>query len=175
MALSKTSLVIQTEGVANLALGTLAAKTALTLGVAFNGITATFLAKMLRIILSITGLTAQDEGPFAVVIGNGDLTATEATNALAEGNTAGPGDTTQVLTQDTAFAIVQKSLRTFVPAGGPSPTSQYLDATIALGKGIPFKEGTGWQYFIYNLDGSALQTGAVVNGITQTWGVWLRD
>ncbi len=169
-----SNLVIQSENVTNLALGTLAAKTALVLGQAFNGITATFLAKKIVYRMLISGVAA-DEGPFSIVTAPGDVSASEATTALIEGNTAGPSDTTQMLTQDNAFAVVRKTQTMFHPAGGPAVTAWYVDAEINLGKGIPFSEGTGWQHFVYNLDGSALTTGAVVNGQVTVWGVWLRD
>ncbi len=171
-------LVISNETISSLPLGTLAARTALTLGQAFNGITATFLMNRFRCWLVIQGLTAGEGFPFLVGLARGDATAAEISVAMLEGNTSGPSDTTQMLTEDNAFVVVQKSIRAMTPDGDTTGnrTGGWLHADFKLPKrGIPWAEGSGWQAFIYNATDAALTTGATVTGQSQYWGVWLRD
>ncbi len=169
-------LVIQNETISDLALGTLGGRTALTLGTAYNGITATFLMKRFRIWVQLKGVTAGEGFPFLVGIARGDATATEIAAALNEGNTSGPQDTTQVLTQDESFVVIQKTVRALF-TGGIDNTQGNLAIDISMpGKnGVPFAEGSGWQTFIYNADDDALTTGSTIQGQSQFWGVWLRD
>ncbi len=176
--LSKTNLVIQNDQIQDISLGTLAARTALALGSQFNGITATFLMKRVKYWLQLEEVT-EDQGPFLVGIASGDAGAAEISSAMTERNTAGPADTTQVLTQDNAFVVVQNSVRMMkLHRNGTdaAPDTWTLEGEVSLGKGIPFREGSGWQPFILNADNAALATTApVCKGIIQYWGVWLRD
>ncbi len=164
------ALVYQSEVVSDVALGTLTANTALFLSQSFNAITATFLMKHADINLQVEGLTA-DEGPFLVGICNGNATITEVTTAMNEANTIGPDDVTQQLTQDNAWVVYQKGVRPMIPLSGG--TQAYLHASMSLGKGIPWAEGSGWNWFIYNADPAALTTGGVVKGRIRSQGVWL--
>ncbi len=169
-------LVVQNETISDAALGALAARASVTLGNAFNGITATFLMKRFRIWIRLKGITSGEGFPFLVGIARGDATQAEIAAAMLEGNTSGPSDTTQMLTQDNAFVVVQKTVRALNP-GGIDPTQGSLSIDIKMpGKnGVPFPEGSGWQVFIYNADDDALTTGGTVQGQAQYWGVWLRD
>ncbi len=171
----KHGLVIQNETISDVALGTLGARAAIKLGSAFNAITATYLMNRFRLWIHLKGLTTDEGWPFLVGLARGDATAAEIATAMLEGNTSGPSDTTQVLTQDNAFVVVQKSIRQ-VARSDFADTEGFATIDMKLPKrGIPFSEGSGWQIFIYNATNSALTTGAIVNGQSQYWGVWLRD
>ncbi len=163
-------LVYQSEVVSNLALSTLTGNTAIFLSQSFNAITATFLMKHADVQLYLEGITA-DEGPFMIGICNGNATITEVTTAMNEANTIGPDDVTQQLTQDNAWVVYQKGVRNMIPLSGG--TQWYLSASFSLGKGIPWAEGSGWNWFLYNADPSTLTTGGVCKGRIRTQGVWL--
>ncbi len=168
-----TNLVIQNDLAADIALSTLAARTALQVSAQFVAITATFLMKRVKYFLKLEGVTS-GEGPYLVGLARGDMSAGEISAALVERNTSGPGDTTQSLTEDVSFSILQNSVR-MLGRNGKGDGVLLLEAEIPLGKGIPWAEGTGWQLFVFNAGNAALTTGAIIAGIAQYWGVWLRD
>ncbi len=168
------ALVHQNGPVEDVALGTLAQRTALQIEGDFTGISATFLMKRVRYLVKLENITS-GEGPFAVVLA-GDATAAEAAAGVTEGNTSGPSDRTQMLTQDTSWNIIQDSLELLKDNG--ADTIQQTSGrwhTVGGKKGIPFPEGSGWQAVVVNLDNAALTTGAIMKGVIQYQGVWLRD
>ncbi len=174
MAKMASQLVYQNDSFSDEALGTLAARTALSIGASFTtALQRSFLMKHWKGSILIKGVTA-GEGPFAIALGPGGASAAEATQAINEGNTVGPSDITQLRTQDNALNIFQKTLLYLKPVGGPAPTEWYLTWDMSLGRGFPGLEGQGWTTWVFNLDGSALITGAVANGTSQIQGVWLQ-
>ncbi len=168
-------LVHQNESVEDVALTTLGARSALQIAGDFTAITATFLLKRVRYLLQIVGITTL-EGPFCVVLAQGDVTAAEAALGVTEGNTAGPADKTQMNTQDNSWNLVQASLELLelIEVGnlGHQSSGKWIRMP---GRGIPFPESAGWQAVVVNLDNAALTTGAIIKGIIQYQGVWLRD
>ncbi len=169
------ALVLQNNGFGNTALGALATEAFIQVdGGTFNAIQQGFLMKKWRGSARITGVTA-DQGPFALCIGNGNATAAENQEGIRENNTSGQADVTQMLQQDTAWTLYQKSMVYFKPEGGPGATSWFATWDISFGKGFPFQEGAGWNVGVLNLDSSTLSSGAVINGVYTCYGVWLRD
>ncbi len=164
-----------TENVDNVALGTLAARNALAIESALTGLTATFLVKRVRYFLALEGLTS-DEGPLIIGCANGDATSAELTTAMNVTNTAGPADTTQSLTQDQAWIILRETLEALDTHDGVGVRADTTGKWHTMpGRGIPMPEGQGIQCFIFNADSSALTTGALVKGLIEYQGVWLRD
>ncbi len=170
MAATRNALVHQ-NGPVNTTLGILAGRTALSIEAAFNAITASFLMKRLRYYITIEGVTA-GQGPFALVLANGDVTAAEASAAITEAWTTGPGDRTQELTQDNAWNVYQNTMELMTPF---EDGSKWISSGEwhSLGKGYPMPETSGWQVLVINLDNGVLTTGASINGIVQYQGVWL--
>jgi len=170
----KSNLIHQNEQVDNVALATLAARTALQLSAAFTTLNNSFLVKRIRYFLKLHSV-AVDEGPFLIGMAHGDASISELTAALTANNAIGPDDVTEVLTEDQPWIIYQQSVVMPVPSdsGGEYLTSgSWINMP---GRGIPALEGSGWQIFIANLDGTALTTGAEIQGMVQTQGVWLND
>ncbi len=170
MAATQNKLIHQ-NGTINITLGTLGALNALLAEGSFVSATATFLMKRLRYLISMDGITP-GEGPFALVLANGDVTSAEAASAITEGITSGPGDRTQVLTQDNAWNIYQSTLELLTPYDDGAKWMSSGD-WISLGKGYPMPETSGWQVFLLNLDSGTLTTGGSLNGIIQYQGVYL--
>lgn len=167
---------VQVEPV-SASLGTLAAKTALTLSSTFTGTTATFLMK--RVQYNVL-LTAADEfdGPYYLGVANGDASATEITEGMVYNNTSGPEDFSQVREATRLKAVLWGSLDAGVETGITTGTDKkgiHFTGDFSFGKGIPWPEGAGWKIFIYNASANALQTGSGVNGMIHSHGVWLRD
>ncbi len=170
MAATQTALIHQ-NGNFSITLGTLAGTTPTQAEGGFTGITGTFLMKRLRYNVTIDGVTP-GQGPFALVLANGDVSVAEAAAAFTEQNTTGPGDRTQVLTQDNSWNVYQNSfelLKPFDDGGRWHSSGEW----ISLGKGYPMPETSGWQVFLVNLDTGTLTTGASANGNIQYQGVWL--
>ncbi len=169
-SLKSQAMVVDTQ-----ALGTLAGRTALLLNTTQNAMTATFLMKRIRYFLQLMGRTTGDDGPLLIGICKGDATIGEIANALLESNSAGPGDTSQVLDEDLPWAVWQDSVRQINYAGS-EVQGQMPDHWMKLGKnGFPALEGTGYALFVFNAGSAALTTGGTINGIVHTQGVWLRD
>ncbi len=165
---------IQNMPVNDVALGTLGSRAALTLSsVMSTSIKNTFLVKKIKYFLHVNGLTNGQGDNILVVINKGDATAAEVAQALTELNTVGPEDTTQMRTQDNAWNVWQNTIRALSSRG--SADNAYLSEEISLGKGMPAISEQGIAVHAFNNDGSALDTGAVVNGLIQLYGVWLRD
>ncbi len=176
MADKHPSIVQQTLLVDVLALDTLAGRTAILLR-SFSAITATFLMHRLRYFLQYVARTADDDGPLLVGIAKGDASLAEIAAAMIEANTIGPGDTSQVLTQDETWVVYQNTVKAFNMSGGVAAERFVGDDWIKFGgkNGIPALEGTGFQLFAFNAGSGALSTGSSVNGLVHVQGRWLRD
>ncbi len=171
LAVTRNALIHQ-NGAGNITLGTLGANGAVAFDATFAGTTnATFLVKRIRYLCSIDGVTV-GQGPFGVVLANGDVTGAEASAAYTEGWTTGPADRTQELTQDNAWNVYHNSYELLTPFDDGSKWISSGD-WISLGKGYPMPEISGWQVFVISHDQGALTTGASMNGIVQYQGVWL--
>lgn len=159
------------------ALGTLAARTAVILTTQFaNPTSSSFLMKRVRYFLSLVGRTAADDGPILIGCANGDATVSEISAAMVERNTNGPDDITSMLDQDTAWVVYQNTvvplvIRAALTEGETS--GQWIN--FGGRNGIPAIEGSGMVVFAFNAGSNVLTTGSTVNGIIMLQGVWLRD
>ncbi len=174
----RSSLVIQNQNFSQ-TLGTLGAQTALLLSSSLSSsLTHSFLAKRWRGTIQVDSLD-DTEGPLAIGLARGDATVAEIAAAFTEANTAGPTDTSQTLTEDEVWTIVQNSVvyleqGNFEQETGTGKTNWHARWDISLKKGFPFNESQGWVIFIINLDSGALTTGSAAKGHSQVWGVWLN-
>jgi len=134
MAATRTALVNQMVTVDNVALATLAARTALTINSTLASVTSPFLVKRVRYLVKLHSV-AVDEGPFIVGLANGDASDSEISTALNENNSAGPEDTTQSLSQDNSWVIWWNTTEFLVPSdsGGEHLSSGQWHS---LGKGL---------------------------------------
>ncbi len=168
----ESNLVIQSILI-SVSLGTLSPGARLALSTAFQGITQGFLMKKVKVFLFIEGITSS-EGPFAFALSPGDVSDAEAANALTAATTTDAHDTSARLSQENQWNIIQSTLKMFQPQRTAGEDAWIMEE-ISLGKGIPFGEDTGWTPNLFNLDPSALTTGASVKGIIQFYGIWLND
>jgi len=165
---------IQNLVVNDAALSTLAARAALSINSTFaTSIKNSFLVKRIKYLLHLTGATTGQASSIVCALCPGDVTAAEFALALTEINTVGPEDTTQERTADNAWNIWQKTLRGFEDSS--DPTVAVLFEEISMGKGMVARSEQGVACQVVNNDGTALDTGIVINGLIQLWGVWLRD
>ncbi len=168
-------LVSQSLRVDNVALLTLAAKTALLINGSLQSIKSTFLMKRIRHFLQLTGRTADDNGPIIVGCARGDASVSEINAALTEFNPTGPEDVTQSLTEDSAWVVFHNTIVPLVPKADQTFAMSDPQWMSFGGKnGIPALEDVGMQVFVYNSGSSALTTGSLIEGNSWLQGVWLR-
>ncbi len=159
---------ILTDRVTGSALGTLAGITALAVEQGHGtGLLQSFLMKKLRIAAAVDGL-AQADGTILIGMARGDASVTEIKTALEDAQLE-RDNKTQAAKRD----VLHETVMLLKPIG--AGTTRVAEATISLGggKGIPFEDGDGWQWFVYNVDSSALTTGGLVYLQASYWGVWL--
>ncbi len=160
----------------NVALLTLAGRTAIIVNQQFNNPLTTFLMKRIRYFAQFTNRSSNDDGPLLIGCANGDAIVTEITAAMNERNVNGPEDITNVLDQDTAWVVYQDTVRPFVVQGEQAYGQVAAHWTKFPGRnGTPALEASGMQIFVYNSGVGALSTGMLINGIAHIQGVWLRD
>ncbi len=165
----------QNYEVDTIALGTLAARTAINLNAGALSIGQSFLTRRIRYLLKATGMTVSDDGPIAICCGSGNSSLAEVAAAFTTINTIGPGDKTQSLLDDNVWNIWQASV-VIVEASGIGTEGTITSDWITLpGKGLVAQENHGMSIHAVNLGSGALTTGQLINGIVQTQGVWLRD
>ncbi len=155
----------------SVALATLAARTPIALVTGFDAMTAAFLVKRVRYFLRLIGVDATD-GPFSVAIGPGNATQAEAKAAIDVGNSSGPLDLTAMNAQSDQYNIFQNSMENLLSRALVS-VYESSGAWHSLGKGLPLPEGGGVDAWLFNLEDSAVVTGATIAGIIQLQGVWL--
>ncbi len=168
-------LVYQSETIADVALSTLAARTAIQLGVGTSNIEHDFLVRQAKYDLQLVGRTAADDGPIMIGMAKGDATVAEIAGALTEINTVGPSDTTQMLTADAKMVIWWNSLRSMKPSAVVAEAHLSTEWFSPTGsKGMRAELNAGYQFFAYNAGNAALATGITIGGQCRTRGVWLK-
>ncbi len=178
MGVQSNKLVIQNLVVDDVALGVLGARTAISINSQLTAISASFLVKKIKYMLKLSDVENPDEGLMLITPTQGDVTAAEAASAFTEINTAGPSDTTQMLTQDEVWSAWQKAARVMRPLPELADANKHegwLIEEVSLGKGMVAREGVGVSFQAINITNNAMATGATIGGLIQLWGVWLRD
>lgn len=177
MSKTQRRLVRQNVPINGDALGTLGARTALSLNTVMSSITTGFLMLRYKMLIQLTSRTVPDNGPILILLAPGDASIAEIASAMQEQNTAGPEDLTQTLTQDNILAVYEQTIQPFV-LKGDGTEGQILTDWIRLGRngrGIPAREATGFSAFVFNAGSGALTTGSSVDGTLWVEGVWLDD
>ncbi len=179
MGVQSNTLVIQNLVIDDVALGTIGARVAVSINSQLTAPTASFLVKRIRYFLQLNEVNNANEGLLLITPTQGDVTAAEAASAFTEVNTAGPSDTTQMLTQDNVWVAWQKAARCMEPiaedGAGTGVHNAFLIEDVSMGKGMVAREGIGVAFQAINLNNNAWSTGATIGGLIQLWGVWLRD
>ncbi len=166
----KNAVILLTDKAGPLALATLDTVTALSIesthGTAMLN---AYLMKHVRAALSLETPDV-DDGPFLVGMARGGASITEIKaaieNADLDRNRQGQANIRVVL-----FETVRMFGSTESSATGPFIE---MDVSLGGGKGIPFDEGEGWQWFIYNM-GSQLVAGSFINLFASYAGAWLGN
>ncbi len=153
------------------ALGTLAADTALIINQEMSGaLTRSFLLKQLQYCFTIAIAGTAESVIFGLA--NGSATIGEIEDALRL-NVEDPDDASSPAVQAQKQIVLWESLRLIDLSGG----NDFQNDVIKMGggKGIPLKEATGVQIFVYNPSTASLTTGSTVTGLVILKGVWLND
>ncbi len=151
------------------ALGTLGAQTSADLEAAHDTeMLSSFLAKRARVDIMVAGLTDQ-EGPLYVMMTRGEATQAEIASAIQTGIVR--RDDVQ---QGEIRRVLWETARMLAPIGdGGTKAAVHIDVSLGGGKGIPFDEGQGWNWSVFN-SGAQLTTGAAVSLFGSLMGVWLN-
>ncbi len=167
----EVQIIVDTMGSA--ALGALVTKTAVAVETTHStGLLQSFLMKKIKVHSAVvTALTSGQGENLLLVLARGDATATEVKAAL-EGSQLERDRVTQAskrkIIHDAIFAIeIDEIIDTRARVRMKDAVS------IGGGGGIPFEDGDGWSWFVYNGDATTLTTGAVINGTISYWGIWL--
>lgn len=155
--------------------GALAAQTALQVVNQYAGanLTRTFLMKKARVTYAIKALT-NDEN---IVIGmaRGTATVTQIKDALEED--IDPESSDYLEKQGSVRMVIWESIRQVMQnaEGNGGPVCDSYEFQLGGGRGIPFQENEGWQWFVYNpTTGSALTTGSSSRFQNVYYGAWLK-
>ncbi len=158
------------------ALSTLAANAALVINTDIGTAMGTpFLMKKLKI-HAMLAFVDDGDGNLCIGLARGDANAAEIAAAMNEFNREGPQDTTESLTEDDVWTVIQNSVVWSKPTGESDNAAgghyEAFDGEISFGKGIPALEDQGVAIFIYN-GGPTMTTGSLLSVHAQIWGVWL--
>lgn len=162
---------ILAEQVVNLSVGTLASRTALLLADDFaTALNEPFLLKKVRMVATHGNMTAGDNGKIIIAMARGTVSVASIKSAM-ENPAFLRNKKEQAIKRDVLF-------ETITPMGIESfdGTEAFFDSgmiSVGGGKGIPFDEDLGWQWFIWNFSNGAFQTGSVFNLHVTYWGIWL--
>ena len=161
---------ILTDSVDAFGLGTLASKTALV--VQSDHGTALLKSFLMKKFIANLALKTPDAGDVIIVgLARGDATVTEIANALQA--TQFERD---LQTQANRRMVLMESLRIFhgTDTANGGMRALHYEVSVGGGKGIPFEDGDGWQWFVYNPDDGSLAAGSEIMGIVVYFGVWLN-
>ncbi len=151
-------------------LGTLADGVALKVGANYDNDQLTsrsFLMKKIMMNAQVIDLTAGDN-PLLFGMCSGELSVGAIKAALEQIQT--DNDPAE---DGIALRIFWETLR-YIPLNVTSnadPT--HYEVSLGGGKGIPMQVDQGWQWFVFNQSGGAMNTGAVFKGFATYYGVWL--
>ncbi len=158
---------------ASIAIGTLAANTALKVDSGAIGITEDFRMLKSEICAHLDGITATEGEGLMFGICNGELSVSQIAQCLT---TDGPKDPSARTEQETAERFVKilsmidndndgQNVIFRNENGGPIITAKPR---------WTFSNQTGWDFFVYNDGGSAFTTGATLRLLMTHYGVWLQ-
>ncbi len=162
---------IISEQAVNVSLGTLASRTALLLlDDHASALNEPFLMKKVRITAHLTGLTAGQGLRISIGLARGGASVTQIKSAL-EDNLFERNKKGQAAKRD----VLSESLTEVTIENFDGTICNFDSGMISLGggKGIPFDEDIGWQWFIWNKSASGMTTGSVFALIATYWGIWL--
>ncbi len=133
-----------------------------------TGLLNAFLMKKARGTLWIDDMDASDM--LIVGMARGDATITEIKAALENADVArdrtGQASIRQVVNE--TLTLIWRDA-----AAGDVRQSMEIEVSLGGGKGIPFGEGQGWQWFVYNAGANAQVAGALFNMEMTYYGAWL--
>ncbi len=149
-------------------LGTLATLTALVIETGHaTGLLRSFLMKKVKARFRTVGRTVGDEG-LMVGMARGGASITEIKAAIEAVQFQEDQQN-----QGAVREVVHEAIALLHPVGDGTMESAEIMVSLGGGKGIPFGEGVGWQWFVYNLGDGSLTTGAKLHMHATYWGVWL--
>ncbi len=162
--------VILKDQALSVALSTLVNQTALAVETGHGtGMLRSFLMKKVVADIVIEGITAGEGNPMLVGMARGEATVTDIKTAI---------ELIQLERSDLLQAqvrmVLHETVRMVSFVENTTVGRAHVAASLGGGKGIPFEEGDGWQWFVYNMSNGTLTTGGAFNLDAIYYGVWLN-
>ncbi len=154
-------------------LDTLAANAALQVeGGHATGMLNGFLMKKVRALIALQVVDAED----LIIVGmaRGGATVTEIKTAI-EMQQLDRSRQDQANVRVVLFETLEQLYAGPVVAGGQQMLLAEVEVSLGGGKGIPFDEGEGWQWFVYNWGNGAQVAGAIISIDATYYGAWLGN
>ena len=158
---------ILVDTAASVAIGTLGGSTALQWeGEKSTALKQSFLMKKVRASIAIAGLSVNE--PILFGMARGDATVAQIKTALTQ-NQLERDAKDQAAVRD----VLHETVRVGMHGNGDGNFVLNYEVSLGGGKGIPFEDGDGWQWFVFNLRTGAMTTGATISAGLAYYGVWL--
>ncbi len=130
-----------------------------------SGLLQSFLMKKVAV---DANLITPDSGDTIIIgMARGDATVTEIKAAVEQIQLE-----RDLVDQANARQVLWETVRVLSDEGGFPKTVRIVES-LGGGKGIPFEDGDGWQWFAYNAGGNDQVAGAFVHLSGVYYGVWL--
>lgn len=129
-----------------------------------------FLMKRVRAEIVLQDAVAQ-EGPILVGMARGKATIAEIKAAVEMLQL----DRSRQQQADVRVVLFETVRAMFDSNSGSGRVVWTIDESLGGGKGIPFDEGEGWQWFAYNADASNLTGNAFIKLQATYFGAWLGN
>ncbi len=149
-------------------LGALTTLTALVIETGHaTGLLRAFLMKKVKARITTVGRTIGDEA-LLVGMARGGASITEIKAALEDVQLQ-----EDLAIQGAKREVIHETLALMTRSGDGTTEEAEFMVSLGGGKGIPFGEGVGWQWFAYNLGDGSLTTGSKMHMHATYWGIWL--
>ncbi len=167
----KQEVQILTDTATGAAVGALAANIAVQVeGAHSTGLLQSYLMKKVKASFVIEGLTSGEGNHLIAGIARGDASIAEIQTAIT-----GTQLERDRVSQAQKRVVLHETL-TALPVSAILDTrtmTMEIEISLGGGRGIPFEEGDGWQWFVINIDDSTITTGATFALRATYWGIWL--
>ncbi len=170
IAARKQEVQILVESLAGTTLGQVdAGEAVITVNVHGTGLLQSYLMKKVRASIVVTGITAPEGDHMVVGMARGDASVSEIATAIRQ---------TQLerdrVSQAQRRIVLHETLTLLKVSGNiDNRLVAEIDMSLGGGRGIPFEDGDGWAWFIFNVHDDVVATGGNMSVQATYWGIWL--
>ncbi len=133
---------------------------------------ANFLMKRIR--MNVGWVAAVNNETIVIALVQGTMSAGEFDNVFTRAAIAADNFESPDFTGENDSQMKQVCWETVRLLQGDMTVPLWLDISLANGKGIPFQQGTGWHWVVFNMANSSLTTGSSFELFGAYYGVWFE-